>query len=95
MNMAMDNVIWAILAQNPFEVASKQPRSLWMKARDNLAAEGANFFIVSALLRRVDQEVHPEALTVNVAQDVHQPSFNATPLHPANDMQDANRTPIS
>jgi hypothetical protein len=90
MDMAMDNVIRATLAQNPFEVASVQPRLLWMKARNNLAAEGADFVIVRARLCRLNQEVHMEAIAVKVSQDVHQPSFNASPTHAFDDMEDAN-----
>ena len=61
-----------------------------MKARDNLAAKGADFIIVSALLSGMDQKVHLEAFTVDMAQDMHEPCLDTAAVHSTYDMKDAN-----
>jgi hypothetical protein len=88
MDMAVDNVIRSILVQNSFKVRTVDPRLRWIRARDNPTAEGANFVIVSAWFRCVNQKVHLEAIAINVSQDVQKPSFDATPVHATYDLED-------
>jgi hypothetical protein len=81
-DMAVDNVVRAMLARDPFKVASVQTRPPWMKARDNPATESADFVVVSAGLRCVNQKIHVEAITINVTQNMHEPGFHAASDHP-------------
>jgi hypothetical protein len=45
---------------------------------------------VLARLGRVDEEIHAESLTVNAAQDVHQPRLNAAVIQAAEFMENSN-----
>ena len=45
--------------------------------------------IVVALFDRIHREVHVKALAINVTQDMHQPSLDATSVHATKDVENA------
>ena len=62
-----------------------------MRAEDHRAAEGANLVVVRLRLGDMDEEIHPVAVAVDHAEEVHQPRLRAAPLHHAEDVEDAYR----
>jgi hypothetical protein len=57
-----------------------------MKTRKNSTAKRANFIIVRTRLCGMDHKIHLKALAVDMAQNVHKPCLDTTPIHPADDM---------
>jgi hypothetical protein len=82
MIVSVDNVIGTVLAQDPSEVASVCQWSPAMNAWDNPGAEIANLIMVLVIARYLDHEIHTEAFSVDVAQDVHKPVLRAATYHP-------------
>jgi len=64
-----------------------------MEARNHAGAKCAYLIVVGAVLCGVNQEIHVEALTVGVTQDVHEPGLDAPPVHSADDVKDADGAP--
>jgi hypothetical protein len=92
-DMAMNHIIGAMLAQDAFEVAGEFPRAFFVeRTGDNLASKRTDFIVVGAGLLGMGQEVHSEAFAVNVTQNMHQPGFYAAAVHAADDVEDADRS---
>ena len=87
LKMAVDDVVWTIFSKDLYYIVPIGPWPMWMRARDDLGPKGAGFVAISVLFSGVDQEIHMEPLSVNVTQDMHEPGFESTPIHPANNME--------
>ena len=61
-----------------------------MQAWNDVATEGANFVVIGAGLRRMDEKIHLKPLAVGMAKNVHEPCLDPPSHHPSEDMQDSN-----
>ena len=90
--MAMDDIVGTMLVQDAIEVAHVPPGSqdsASARPADEFAAKRVNFVFVRALRRELNEEVHGEALAIDVAQDVDEPGFNTSKVHRAKDVENA------
>src|SRR5512135_1197296 len=79
------------LAEDSQKVARIDPGPGWVETWDDFASHRPDLIIVSTGPLSMDKKVHLEPLTVDIAQDVHQPRLNPATVHSANNMEDTRR----
>ena len=89
-NVAVYYIVRAMRAERTAEISGVPPGICGMQAWDNLSAQGADFVVIRAGLRSVDQKIHLKSLAIGMAQNVHKPCLNPAAAHPSHDVQDAN-----
>lgn len=89
MHVAMHNVIRGVLLQNAPEVVGIAPGSRRVQAGNYFRTEGTDLIIIGTGCGSMNSEVYAETVTVYMTQHVHQPGFDSSPIHGANDLQDA------
>jgi hypothetical protein len=77
-------------SERPAEISRVAPRTRGMQAWDDVSAEGADFVVIRAGLRRVDQKIHLKPLAVGMAKNVHEPCLDPAAPHPSDGVQDSN-----
>jgi hypothetical protein len=81
------DVIGTKRAKQTPKVSGVAPWRRGMHARKDLGAKSKDFLIIGAPLMGMNHEIHVKALSINVAQDMHQPGLDTAPIHAANNMQ--------
>src|SRR5262245_51423516 len=97
MQVAMNDVVGAVLAQNAFEISRIPPGardSLHTGPPDDVAAEGADLLAFGALIAELDEEIHVEAPPIDVTQDLEEPGFHAAEVHRSEHVQDPDRSAV-
>jgi hypothetical protein len=89
-DVAVYDVVSSLRGERTAEISRVAPRTRWIQAWDDVSAEGADFFVIWARLRRVDEEIHLKPLTVGMAKDVHEPCLDPAAPHASDDVQDSN-----
>jgi hypothetical protein len=89
-DVAMYDVVSSLRREHAAEIPCVAPWTRWIQARDDVSAQGANFVVIRAGLRRVDQKIHLKTLTVGMAKNVHEPRLDPAAPHSSDDVQDSN-----
>lgn len=88
MNVAVEDMMGSILAEDPLEVLSIAPRARGMWAGDDSRPQGTDFFVKDTGLSGMNKKVHAKGITINMTKDMHQPSLNTAPVHPSHNVKD-------
>src|SRR6266849_4388038 len=92
--MAMDDVIWAMLTKNVEKVRRESPWPTSTEALEESRPERSYLIIECALRFRLDNKIHTVFITIDISQDVHQPSLRAAiPSHVVHDMENFRHRP--
>jgi hypothetical protein len=89
-DVAVYDVVSSLRRERTAEVPCVAPWTRWIQARDDVSTQGADFVVIRAGLRRVDQKIHLKTLTVGMAKKVHEPRLDPAAPHSSDDVQDSN-----
>ena len=89
-DVAVYDVVSSLRREHAAEILCVAPRPRGIQARDDVSPQGADFVLIRAGLRRVDQEIHMKTLTVGMAKNVDEPRLDPAAPHSSDDVQDSN-----
>src|SRR4051812_36163424 len=87
--MAMDDIVWAVITQDLPKAPRVAERPGRTQAGIDVGSHLADLVVVCTRLRRMDKKIERKPCPVDVAEQMHEPGFNASPVQTMNDVKDA------